>query len=125
MSNIETTPEELLITAAETYGTKKKDEEKKAASGASTTCEENTHIVEALSELSSIYQKTGNSNAGNTYRKAASAIRNLDFPVTSGKAISKGKEKVDGIGAKCGELIDELLTTGEIQKLIEKRAELS
>ena len=32
---------------------------------------------------------------------------------------------MDGIGAKCGELIDEFLETGEIAKIKEKLAEIS
>merc|ERR1711871_1609480 len=117
LSNPHAAPEDLLKVAAELYGSKAKDEERKAASGAAVECEANSGIVTALSELSSAYYKTGNSNAGGTYRKAASAIRSLKFAVTSGKAISKGKDKVDGIGAKCGELIDEFLETGEIAKI--------
>ena len=77
----------------------------------------------ALSELSSLYYKTGNPHAGGTYRKAAAAVRNLDFPVKSGVALSKGKTKVEGIGAKCGELIDEFLKTGTISKIQEKLSE--
>lgn len=44
--------------------------------------------------------------------------------VTSGRAISRGKGKVDGIGEKCGEIIDEFLETGDIAKAAEKRAEV-
>jgi DNA polymerase/3'-5' exonuclease PolX len=57
--------------------------------------------------------------------QAASAIRSLEFPVTSGKAISKGKGKVEGVGDKCGLLIDEFLETGTMSKLEEKRAEVA
>ena len=38
----------------------------------------------------------------------------------SGKRVSKGKDKLDGIGAKCGEYIDEYLATGTIAKIAEK-----
>ena len=38
----------------------------------------------------------------------------------SGKRVSKGKDKLDGVGAKCGEYIDEFLATGAISKLTEK-----
>ena len=41
------------------------------------------------------------------------------------KAISKGKGKLEGIGAKTGELIDEYLETGGIRKIQEKLAEIS
>ncbi len=93
-----------------------------------------------MSELSDIYFKTGNSQAGNTYRKvikaillssdsfvicilqAAAAVRSHNLPISSGAAVSKGKNKIDGIGAKCGELIDEFLSTGTISKIAEKKA---
>lgn len=38
--------------------------------------------------------------------------------------MSKGKGKLDGIGAKTGELIDEYLETGKIAKIAEKRVDL-
>ena len=58
------------------------------------------------------------------YAQAAAAIRQYPAVVTSGRALSRGKTKVDGIGAKCGEIIDEFLTTGEISKIAEKKSEL-
>lgn len=91
----------------------------------------------ALSELSDLYFKTGNPQAGNSYRKvnkscnffiflqAVAAIREHPSPIRSGKAISRGKDKLEGIGAKCGEIIDEFLETGSISKIQEKKAELS
>jgi len=60
-----------------------------------------------------------------TIHQAAAAIRALDYPVTSGKAISKGKSKVEGVGDKCGILIDEFLQTGTMSKLEEKKAEVA
>jgi DNA polymerase/3'-5' exonuclease PolX len=53
------------------------------------------------------------------------AIRKYPQPISSGAAISKGKGKVEGIGAKCGEMIDEFLKTGAISKVAEKRAQIS
>lgn len=125
MSKDNMTAKELLEAAAKQYGTKKKDAEKKATSGAGASCEANEGIVAAISQLSSAYLKTGNMNAGNTYKKAAAAVRNCTFPITSGKAISKGKGKIDGIGAKTGEYIDEFLETGKISKIQEKLSEAS
>ena len=57
--------------------------------------------------------------------QAAAAIRSLNFVVSSGKSISKGKGKVDGVGDKCGELIDEFLSTGNIAKIAQKMAEIA
>jgi DNA polymerase/3'-5' exonuclease PolX len=58
------------------------------------------------------------------FEQAAAVVRSLPSVITSGAALSKGKGKVDGIGQKCGELIDEFLETGAIAKIAEKRAEL-
>jgi DNA polymerase/3'-5' exonuclease PolX len=57
--------------------------------------------------------------------QAAAVIRQHPTAITSGKAICKGKGKIDGIGAKVGEVIDELLETGEVAKIAEKRAEMA
>lgn len=57
--------------------------------------------------------------------QAVAAIRNYPRPISSGASISKGKNKVDGIGAKCGELIDEFLSTGSISKIAEKKGLIS
>ena len=71
----------------------------------------------AIGQLSALYYKEGNSQAGMTYRKACAALRELAFEVTSGKTISRGKGKVAGIGEKTGEIIDEFLQTGAIARL--------
>ncbi len=57
--------------------------------------------------------------------QAAAAVREYPNKITSGKAICKGKGKIDGVGEKCGELIDEFLTTGTISKIAEKKHQLS
>lgn len=57
--------------------------------------------------------------------QAAAAVRNHAVLITSGAAVSKGKAKIDGIGAKCGEIIDEYLATGAIAKIAEKRGLLN
>lgn len=50
-------------------------------------------------------------------RKAADAIRGLDFKITDGKLLTKKKTKVAGIGKSTAEKIDEFLSTGKIEKL--------
>jgi len=116
---------ELLALAEETYGTLKSSAAKLEQSTIGTVNEANSSLVAALSELSDLYFKSGNPQAGNSYRKAIAAIRQYPSVITSGKAISKGKGKLDGIGAKCGEIIDEFLETGTISKIDEKKSELS
>lgn len=123
MTNAGKSPNEILNAAEKMFGTKQQSIVSSQGSKAGTVCPDNEGIVAALSELSAVYFKTGNAQAGNTYRKAASAVRQYPQKITSGKALSTGKNKVDGIGAKCGELIDEYLTTGTLSKLAEKKAE--
>ena len=52
-------------------------------------------------------------------------IREYPLAITSGRSISRGKDKLEGIGAKCAEVIDEFLEHGTISKIQEKKAELS
>jgi poly [ADP-ribose] polymerase len=61
-----------------------------------------------------------------TYKKVANAIEQLDFEVTEENALGlgKGKTKVDGIGKGSAEKIHEFLTTGNIEKLQDKKAGL-
>lgn len=50
-------------------------------------------------------------------KKAAINIRGLDFAITSGKEVSSGKKKVEGIGKGSGKMIDEYLETGELSQI--------
>mmetsp|Transcript_15082 Transcript_15082/g.24994 ORF Transcript_15082/g.24994 Transcript_15082/m.24994 type:complete len:411 (+) Transcript_15082:65-1297(+) len=120
MSNNTLGPEELLCLAESKYGTVKSSKAKLKMASTGTVCEGNEGIVLALTKLSQAYFKSGNANAGNTYRKASSAVRSCPELILSGKRVSKGKDKLDGIGAKCGEYIDEFLATGTIAKIAEK-----
>ena len=49
------------------------------------------------------------------YKKAAQAIKNLDFEVTSGEELAKGPNKVTGIGKSIGRKIDNFLQFGEMK----------
>jgi DNA polymerase/3'-5' exonuclease PolX len=46
--------------------------------------------------------------------KAAEAIRDLDFEVTSGEELAKGPKKVKGIGKSIANKIDTFLQTGDM-----------
>ena len=48
------------------------------------------------------------------YRKAADAIRNLDYEVTSGEELANGPNKVKGIGKGIANRIDKFLQTGKM-----------
>ena len=49
------------------------------------------------------------------YRKAADAIRNLDYEVTSGEELANGPNKVKGIGKSIAAKIDKFLQTGKMK----------
>lgn len=87
----------------------------------------NTSFVLALQELSELYFKTGNANAGISFKKVATAIETLPYAITSenAKQLGSGKQKVSNIGKSSADKIYEYVTTGTIQKLMEKRAEVA
>ena len=72
----------------------------------------NECIFDALGEVSAresdIHKKAA-------YKKAAQAIKNLDFDVTSGEELAKGPNKVAGIGKSIGRKIDNFLQFGEMK----------
>lgn len=72
----------------------------------------NECIFDALGEVaareSDVHKKAA-------YKKAAQAIKNLDFEVTSGEELAKGPTKVAGIGKSIGRKIDNFLQFGEMK----------
>jgi len=72
----------------------------------------NECIFDALGEVaareSDVHKKVA-------YKKAAQAIKNLDFEVTSGEELAKGPNKVAGIGKSIGRKIDNFLQFGEMK----------
>lgn len=95
----------------------------KEALAAGCNCPANAGVLQAFQELSELYFKAGNSNAGISNKKVAAAIQGLDFEITESNVmgLSKGKNKVAGIGKGSADKIKEFLTTGTMQKLEEKR----
>jgi len=87
----------------------------------------NAPILEVMLELSELYFKEKNTNAGITYKKVAQAIKETDFEINedNAKGLGKGKTKVAGIGKGSADKIYEFVTTGKIEKLEEKRAALA
>ena len=53
------------------------------------------------------------------YKNAAQIVRSFSVPITSGKKLSEGPHKVNGIVKSIGRMIDEFLTTGQIRKIQE------
>eukprot|EP00986_Skeletonema_menzelii_P009954 scaffold4654_cov123-Skeletonema_menzelii.AAC.8 len=99
----------------------KAKQEKALAAGCE--CAANAAVLQAFQELSDLYFKAGNSNAGISNKKVAAAIQGLDFEITLGNVmgLSKGPTKVKNIGKGSADKIKEFLSTGKIQKLEEKR----
>lgn len=79
----------------------------------------NENIAEQLELLANAEENTHKSEA---YKKAADAIRKLNFEVTNGTEISRGSLKVPGIGKGIASKIDEYVVTGEIKKLSRRRS---
>ena len=81
-------------------------------------CEENFGIGSALLEIASFYFKQKELMKGGVYSKAAKAIRECAYVITSGKQVSKAKEtKLPGVGKGVGDIVDEFLSTGKVEKL--------
>lgn len=89
---------DILQLVVEKYGFKEDNEEnakKKSASLASMVEETaNAGIYEVMLELSNLYYKEGNANAGTAYKKVAQAIKELDFEITEDNAKGLGKVRI-------------------------------
>ena len=72
----------------------------------------NECIFDALGEVSA---RESDVHKKAAYKKAAQAIKNLDFDVTSGEELAKGPNKVAGIGKSIGRKIDNFLQFGEMK----------
>jgi Helix-hairpin-helix domain len=125
------TAAELMPLIVEQFGFKqdkqRKADRKQAALATIVTCPDNAALVAAFVELSDLYYKTGNTNAGGAYKKVVAALAALPEAVTEANALGlgKGKTKVANIGKSSAEKIHEFVTTGTLQKLEEKRADAS
>ncbi|CAJ1936738.1 unnamed protein product [Cylindrotheca closterium] len=103
---------------------KEKNEAAKAETIAtSCACPENGKMVAAFEELAGLYFKEGNRNAGSTYKRVSSALKDLEVEVTAKNAtsFSKGKTKIQGIGPSSAKKMLEFAETGTMEKLEEKR----
>ena len=89
--------------------------------GGMSTVPANQKLVDAFYEMSKGLMKT-NRFKGIARKKAADAIVELDFEVTDGIPLSKGKTKVAGIGKGTAKDINEILETGTCGTLEDIRA---
>lgn len=128
MANKDKTAAEILDSLVKDLGfvqvKEEKAAQKKAAQQMSVEVEANAALVGAFAELSALYFKEGNRNAGATYSKVAKALSTVSFEIDAKNApgLSKGKTKIPGIGKSSGDKIVEFITTGKMDKLEEKRA---
>lgn len=101
-------------------------EKPKASTESKANVIQNNGIALMLDEMAKYTSKVG----GNPFKirglkKAAIAVRSLNFEIESGIALSKGKTKVAGIGKSTGGLIEEYLNNdGVVQKLLELKSEV-
>ena len=117
---------EFCLVLCKKFGMKRSEEEdqkRRDMISSQCVCSSNGPIFEVITELGNFYEKEGNRNATNSYRKVANAIKNLDYEITADNAmgLSKGRTKVAGIGKGSAEKMKEFLLTGKIEKLEEKR----
>ena len=77
------------------------------------TFDTNENIAEQLETLAS---RSHDEYKIKAYKKAADTIRTLPFEVTNGAEISKGPNKIPGIGKSIGYKIDEYIATGKINR---------
>jgi hypothetical protein len=129
LENKDKTPSEVMEAVIKKFGFAelKAEIEKKREEVVESACKNpsNAALVLAFHELSQLYYKEGNRNAGLTYSKVGNAIRDLDVEVTEKNAMSLGKgskTKVSGIGPSSAEKILEFVKTGTMEKLEEKRS---
>ena len=129
LQNKEKSLDDILVLIVGKYGLKeaKKKASKAKAKATASLCNvaANGAIYNILTELATVYSKESNMNAAITYKKVAQAVKGLDFEITvdNAKGLGGGKKtKVAGIGKKSSEYMYEFLTTGQIQKLEEKKA---
>lgn len=79
------------------------------------------HNSADLQELGS-YLSKNNFWEGKAFKNAVASLKELDYPITSGKKMAKsGPDKVKGVGKGIAEVIDEYLEKGFVAKLQEFR----
>ena len=73
-----------------------------------------------LLELAEVEKVKGDSVRAGTYYKAARAVKEWPKTITDGKTAAK---QIKGVGLKIGEKIDELLSTGKLERLERERGD--
>lgn len=97
-------------------GSKKKKSEIAAANT------KNQKLVDLFMELSSAYFEADERFKGVNSRKVARALADLEYEITDGAPLAKGKTKVPGVGKSTAKKIDEILATGTCDALEKTRS---
>jgi hypothetical protein len=100
-----------------------------AAGGPQAKVPANQSLSDLFDELAKLEKDAGGENSAfkaKACKVAAIAIRTLEFEVESGAQVSKGKQKVPGIGKGSGLIIDDYIESGRTKssKLDELKAKL-
>ena len=91
-------------------------------SSADAVCAANQKLVNILTELAQLGVQLKKTTRARTYQKAARAIAKCGFEITSGLQVSKGEQKIKGIGKSTAEKIDEIIRTGSVVEVVKWRA---
>lgn len=128
LQNKDKSMEDIVQLLVQKYGLRenKEKENKSKEEMIASICqvEANGKIYNAFRDLAAAYSAEGNRHAANTYRKVVNIIKDLNFEITvdNAKGLGTGKNKIQGMGKKSAEYMQEFLETGTIQKLEEKKA---
>jgi len=95
---------------------------KKVKKTETVAVEENRDLAYAIKEMADWCFKAGDPRKGGVYSKAAKAIREATYHITSGKQTLKGSYKLPGVGKGIAEYIEEFINSGTIVKLEKLRA---
>ena len=88
------------------------------AGGPAPNCPENAELCKALMAIyAAAKQSPEEPMKAAAYVKACNSIRAIDFPVTSGIAISKGKLKVSNVGPSLGKQIEFWIQNGYFERM--------
>jgi len=118
---------EIMGLVIDKYGLVEVKEKMEAAKtetiASSCACPANAKMVAAFEELAGLYFKESNRNAGATFKKVSSALKDLEVEVTAANALSfsKGKTKIAGVGPSSAKKMKEFAETGTMEKLEDKR----
>ena len=107
-----------------TYGQYVEDSETESGSDS-----DSEFFISFNSELADVFDNLAHyekdTHKSRVYDRAASAIDQLPYKVTSGEELANGPKKIPGIGNGIAKIIDEYIETGKVKKLEELENNIS